>query len=211
MTKGELLVSIIKSLGYNGENRLNSENISEQDDYFEVTSNACEIINRGLTRLFDSNKLPKKSFYITDLTETVDTGNDNLRNKVRYDLNYLITDFGKLNDIYIETNNGNLNASLLYEGDYIVLDKLRNSSNNRYVLIYTPKISRIYEYMSDSTNLPYKDEIYEKLVYYVKAEMLEETNTSLALHYRNLFEEYIHDDDEAPEVARKVKDVYNMF
>lgn len=211
MTKGEFLVSIIKSLGYNGSNHLEPDNISLQDDYFEVTANVCEVANRGLTRLFDCNKLPKKSFYITKDTESTDVGGS-VRN--RYDLEALIEDFGKLNYITYENDSTNVygkNISVKNEGTYIALHKLSKDSE-RYVLTYTPKVSRIKDYTPDTEELPYKDEVYDRVVYYVKAELLEETNASLAIHYRNLFEEYVEDEDDEPiEVSRHVRDVYGMF
>ena len=226
MTKGDLLVSIIKSLGYNGENLITAEGadygdnpdasltnngISLEDDYFEVTVNVCEAINRALTRIYDANKLPKKSYYIDTDTDKVSVGGTA---KARYDIKSLITDLGKINFITFEDDYTGLygkNITVRTEGEYLVLEPLRNA-NQRYILTYTPKVIRIYTEDSDDTPLAYSDELYDKVIYFVKSEFLEETNASLAAYYRNIFEQYlIESDDEPTEVVRHTRDVYHMF
>lgn len=213
MTKGELIVSCIKSMFRNADNHLDPDTISEQDEYFEITANVIECINRGLTRIYDAKKLPQNVFYITKNTKEIDAP---ISSKyARYDINSLISDCGRIERVSLEneeTDSYNTNISVRVEGSNILVVPRLNHSKEKYIINYTPKAKRMAYYQPDIEVLPYDDEIYDKLVYFVKSELYEEENASVAAYARNIFEQYLLEaDDDAGTVIRGVKDVYGLL
>lgn len=216
MTKGELIAACIKSMYRNADNQLDPETISEQDEYFEITANVIECINRGLTRIYDAKKLPKKVFYITkDTEEILDLEIPKSEIYSRYDVSKIINDLGRIENISLENDQlevYNANISYHVEGSNIlVLPKLKHLKDH-YIINYTPKVKRMAYYQPDTEELPYDDEIYDKLIYFVKSELYEEENANVAAYARNIFEQYLTEqDNDTVSVIRNVKDVYGMW
>jgi hypothetical protein len=89
------------------------------------------------------------------------------------------------NDTYVELTSDEYEE---YNEDY--LDEF-----NRYTIVYEPRLSMLTE-ATDNTydlvdDLGITEELSQMLVYYVKAELLEEDNPSISLLNRNMFESYL--------------------
>lgn len=188
MTKGELIVACIKLMYDNNTEQIDTLAISSNPNYTERTANIVESINRALYRILELGKIPKKTFIINDETTVI---SENVFYK-RYELSTLIEDYLFINSVSKQDIKGNYNAnvSVRIEGTSTLVLPLE--AGTVYIINYTPQIKEIDYMQSDTEVIDYPNYILSKIPYFVKADLYEEENPSMAHASRNIFENYIY-------------------
>jgi hypothetical protein len=184
MTLGELKIACLKLINNTNE-ALTVERLGElesDDNYNTVLLNCFESINRAISRLLAEKKIPYDTFYITPTTVKA-LENTNLS---RYDVSSLATDVNTIIRVYCEDDKGNgftIN-SLRTEGKNIVLP---NITKGLYIVTYLPNVL-LKSTDTNATVLKIPDYICNLIPHYVKGELQEEDEPSLALASKNYFE-----------------------
>lgn len=182
MTINEIEKNALAIMFTNYENDLSDQDVDliTNEEYRKYTVNMKACINRALMRIQRANVLPLKKKVIDNATAG-EVG-DFL---VRYNLEELIPDLYEIKRIAYSARRYMPSISFQIEAGTLVLPKI---SNGEYVVIYEPKVQRVALNAVSSTNIDIPDGIAEIIPYFIKAELYEEDEPSLALQARNIFE-----------------------
>lgn len=201
MTLGELKIACMKLIEVQQE-EITVDNLSN-----EIAFNVIESINRAMNRIAELGKYPKKSF--TLLSTDGEVGD--------YDAEYTISDFASdfylLDKITYEDSNGIRSENVVWffrDDDTLVLPAIEEG---KYYVKYTPIPQQFTYDDSDTTNLAIKDLIASKIPYFVKADIYEEEQPTLAINSRNIFESYMStipvNQDSKP-IQQRVKTIFSF-
>jgi hypothetical protein len=202
ITKGQLISDCLKLMNEN-EDQIDAGNVSDNAEFMLRTVNIIESINRALYRANELGKLPKKVLYITYDTEAEEKG--------YYHSKYSINTLGngeifKIDSIALLKANGEYTTHIdvRYEGsDILVLNTLDNPDNylnanypeiveEKYIVVYTPKIQELSYSDEDTLELDYPNELLRKVPYFVVGELYVEDNPNIAFAYRDMYEAYLN-------------------
>lgn len=184
MTINEIEKNALAIMFTNYENDLSEQDVDliTDEGYRKYTVNMKACINRALMRIQRADVLPLKSFTIDSATPC-----DNDGYQARYNLNMLIPDLFDIERIIFESACGyNPSVSFQTEAGTLVLIPLREGE--RYTVIYEPKVQRVALNALSSTEINIPDDIADIIPYFIKAELYEEDEPSLAAQARNIFE-----------------------
>ena len=220
ITKGQLIIRCLKHLGEydpvytedENDNRVlydDSQEISAKEEYADRVLPIVESINRAFHRLEQLRKLPSKSYVVNydnnrlgnTINLTDDETNNFYINKISYIKNVLKKD---------QYGNVETNTSYFIDGDILILPQLNRGES--YTIIY----QQIYEDINigtlDTSVIDYPEYVLQCIPYFVKADVYQEDNASIAVLERNTFEAYasqIPSRDES--VIREPLDVYGII
>lgn len=184
MTINDIEKNALALMFTNYEQDLSEQDIDllESEEYRKYTVNMKACINRALMRIQRAQVLPLKSFAIDSVTSC---NNDGYH--ARYDLETLIPDLFGIERIIFESACGyNPSVSFQTEAGTLVLMPLREGE--RYIVMYEPKVQRVALNAPSSTEINIPDDIADIIPYFIKAELYEEDEPSLAAQARNIFE-----------------------
>lgn len=205
MTKGQLIVNCIKLLNENNSEQIDDTTVSNNPEFLDRTTVIVPSINRALLRLSELKKLPQSEYTVSY--------DEKYRNKTIKVDTTIVNDMTHINNImllndeegYIETN-----VSYFLEGNYLILPPI--SRGEKYVIFYEPPVKWVLETDEDLVEIEYPDYILQCIPYFVKADIFEEDNPSLANLARNIFESYASQIPVKNKSAmRGVIDVYNLY
>lgn len=184
MTINDIEKNALALMFTNYEQDLSEQDIDllESEEYRKYTVNMKACINRALMRIQRAQVLPLKSFTIDSTTSYYNDGYH-----ARYDLVTLIPDLFDIERVIFESACGyNPSASFQTEAGTLVLTPLREGE--RHIVIYEPKVQRVALNAPSSTEINIPDDIADIIPYFIKAELYEEDEPSLAAQARNIFE-----------------------
>lgn len=182
MTINDIEKNALAIMFTNYENDLSEQDVDliTDEEYRKYTVNMKACINRALMRIQRAKVLPLKKKVIDGTT----TGeNDGFL--ARYNLEELIPDLFEIKRIACSARRYTPSVSFQIEAGTLVLPSLHGGE---YIVIYEPKLQRVALNAASSTNIDIPDEIAEIIPYFIKAELYEEDEPSLALQARNIFE-----------------------
>lgn len=205
MTKGQLISICIKLLNENNSEQIDDTTVSNNPEFSDRTTVIVPSINRALLRLSELKKLPQSEY-----TVSYDEKYRNKPIKVNTDI---VNDMVNINNIILmneEEGYIQSNVSYFIEGKYLILPPLGREEH--YVIFYEPPIEWVLEVDEDVTPLKYPDYVLNCIPYFVKADIFEEDNPTLANLARNIFETYA---SQIPvknkSTMRGVIDVYSLY
>lgn len=168
----------------NYEHDLSNVDIDDEtnDEYTRYTVNMNACINRALARIQNADVLPYKRSEVT-----IDTPHTSGGNLVRYNLSDIASDIYDIKRIASEDKYSyEPNVDFFTEAQILVISPL--AKNEKYIVIYVPKIERISLTATSDTEIHIPDAVAEIIPYFIKAELFEEDEPELAIHARNIFE-----------------------
>lgn len=182
MTINDIEKNALAIMFTNYENDLSEQDVDliTDEEYRKYTVNMKACINRALMRIQRAKVLPLKKKVINGTT----TG-ENDEFLARYNLEELMPDLFEIKRIAHSARRYTPSVSFQIEAGTLVLPSLHGGE---YIVIYEPKLQRIALNAVSSTNIDIPDEIAEIIPYFIKAELYEEDEPSLALQARNIFE-----------------------
>ena len=222
MTKGQLIVKCLQLLNENNGEKIDSQIVSNIPEYSERTSVIVPSINRALYRLSELKKLPVKELTVTYKSNSLNV--DELPTKYDTAEGYIIIDSGGsiitiqsncimgVSNVILEDRNYGISTNISYfiQGEIIKLPPLEYGQ--RYTLFYQPKVIEVSEDSLDTVEIPYPDYVLNCVPYFVKADVFEEDNPTLANLSRNIFESYASQiPSKNQSTMRGVIDVYNLY
>ncbi len=182
MTVNEIKIAALQIMFTNYAHDIRDENVDEivDEEYTQYIVNMDACINRALGRFESANVLPLCCKEYTHYDG--DVGDYN----TRYDLS-VISDFRAICRVIYERGRTYVpSCEYALEGDVLVLPTLPR--DGKYRLLYHKRLKRIAIACPSSTVLDVSDDLAELIPYYIKAELLEEDEPSLATQARNIFE-----------------------
>lgn len=165
----------------------NEDILNGNEDYSQYLNNFIGSFNGAISRGIITKIIPYKSFFIT-------FDESNVKNKtIKTDTREKANDIYEIEQVfYIDERGKYKNTQFQLIGNYIILDGVKNV-NCKYEVVYSPTI-RIVE--DDENNLELTDlgisnEFANAIKYYIKADLYEQDDATLAVNSRNIFENYI--------------------
>lgn len=205
MRLGDIKTEALKLMFINYDKKIDAEDIPDllaDDNYASYLVNMDGAIQRGLDRLVNAGKLPSKSV-------ALDNGEQVGSMHYRFDLTQ-IPDFSSVVRVTGEEW-GEYKHSFPYrtEGYGVVLVRTTDS-NAEFRLIYKPKAPDITG-LEDTDELPIPDELARILPYYVKADLYQEDEPTLADNAMATFERLLAAiDTKDKEHPTQVRAVYSI-
>lgn len=184
MTINDIEKSALALMFTNYEEDLSEQDVDllESEEYRKYTVNMRACINRALMRIQRAEVLPLQSFTIDASTTCLNDGH-----RARYNLQTLIPNLYSIERVAFDSACAyEPSESFHVEAGILVLIPLRDGE--KHIVIYEPKVQRIALNALSSTNIDIPDEIAEIIPYFIKAELYEEDEPSLAAQARNIFE-----------------------
>lgn len=181
MTKGELIANCLMLLNENDGEEIDAEMVSGLPEYKERTSVIVPSINRALNRLAVMKKLPIKT--VVEKAPSENYGDivlvkiDDLLSIANIFKYRTITKYEEIETDYV------LNSNIVQLPSFIYEDE-------QYKVMYHPKALRLKISDLDTMEINYPEDILDCVPYFVKADLFEEDNPSLAVLARNTFEQY---------------------
>lgn len=204
MKLGEIELEALKlmfvEIGYNNDtNQL--EKLALNENYQDYIYNMPGAINRCFSILEEKRVLP---------TKRLDLSRDDMGNKgvLRYDLGK-IKDFFDIDRIVYENDNGEYVASCDYQraGNEIVLPPI--NVEERYTILYKPRLERITSSTKYDYDLPVPDHIAAHIPYFIKGDLYRDDEPNEASEARNWFEAAIESTLESR--ANKINGVQTTY
>lgn len=184
MTINDIEKNALAIMFTNYEQDLTDQDVDllDSDEYRKYTVNMKACINRALTRIQQAGVLPLKSKTLTCNTPGINNGF-----LTRYSLKDTIKDLYKIKRIVLSAPHAyEPSVTFHIEADTLVLPVL--AREQEYVVVYEPKVSKVSLNAPSSTDIDIPDDIAELIPYFIKAELYEEDEPSLAVQARNIFE-----------------------
>lgn len=182
---------------------INVDSITDEEyTKYTVNMNAC--INRALKRIENAGVLPNKSVVINS-----GTAGEIGTYISRYNLGTLANDCKTVQRVAKTDAWGRYAPCVEFsiEEDVIILPTLAKAES--YRVMYQPKVQKISLSAISSTEISIPDEVAEIIPYFIKAELYEEDEPSMAANARNIFEatlDSLRRDEYAQQTV--VQDVY---
>lgn len=187
----DLAVNCLKETFHNDDTNINAEllrdgTLLKNPDYANEVNNVLLSINKAISRLQTSNKIPYKHDVITANP-----------NSEWYDISY-IKDIRKIHSVFIMKNGvpywigwGNITANMLYLG-FGLQDTIH--------IIYERKIKNFTESDFDSEDdldevYGISDEICNYINYFAKSELFEDVDPDRSKRFLNYFEQFLAEVD----------------
>lgn len=187
----DLAVNCLKETFHNDDTNINAEllrdgTLLKNPDYANEVNNVLLSINKAISRLQTSNKIPYKQETLTPNPDSE-----------WYDISS-IKDIRKIRSVFVMKNNvpcwigwNNISANKLYLG---------LSINDTIYLIYERKIKNFTESDFDSEDdldevYGISDEICNYINYFVKSELFEDVDPDRCKRYLNYFEQFLAEVD----------------
>lgn len=187
----DLAVNCLKETFHNDDTNINAEllrdgTLLKNPDYANEVNNVLLSINKAISRLQTSNKIPYKHDVITANP-----------NSEWYDISY-IKDIRKIRSVFIMKNGvpywigwGNITANMLYLG-FGLQDTIH--------IIYERKIKNFTESDFDSEDdldevYGISDEICNYINYFAKSELFEDVDPDRSKRFLNYFEQFLAEVD----------------
>lgn len=185
MKLAELKLEALRIMNINNDMELDSDNyqaILSEKRYAKYLNNMFNSINRAIDIINHRRILPQKTISMDKIL----TKSNYLNN--RYDLSK-IEDFLSENRIIYEDNTSYLERVVFSkEGNLIVVPS--KYSPESLILLYYSKIPVIKETLQDSEEIPYlSNELARIIPYYIKYDLYQEDEPSLALNAKNSFDQ----------------------
>lgn len=185
MTVGEIKKNALAIMFANYETDLANVDVDTltDEEYTKYTVNMNACINRALKRIERACVLPNKTIVINKAT-----AGEIGTYLARYNLASLTNDMGIVQRVSKEDGYGRYSPCVDFcmEGDIIILPALAKSDT--YRVMYQPKVKRLALTAVSSTEIDIPDEVAEIIPYFIKAELYEEDEPSMAANARNIFE-----------------------
>ncbi len=184
MTINDIEKAALSIMFANYENDLTEMNMDDvrDEEYLKYTVNMKPCINRALTRIQHAGVLPLQREEITYQTACDKSGYNS-----RYKLDEISPDIFEIVHIAKEGVYAYEPAvEYFIEAGTLVIKSL--ATGEKYILVYVPKVKKISLTAASGTEVEVPDEIAELIPYFIKAELFEEDEPSLATQARNIFE-----------------------
>lgn len=185
MKLGEIKIEALKLMfvNYNIDFVINElPNIALDENYGSYLVNMPGAINRCFASIEEKGVLPVKT-YILNADEGLASGS-----YIRFDLPKLIEDYFDVDRIVCETANGEYIGDHEYqkEGDTLVLKDF--GVDDKYVLLYLPRIERISSLTPDDEEILIPDNIAAHIPYFIKGDLYRDDEPNEASEARNWYE-----------------------
>ena len=201
--KLEALKLMFVELGYNENYDTNEliERIAYNENYRDYMYNMPGAINRCFSILEEKRVLPTKRKELI----RQETGSNGV---LRFDLD-LIEDFFDIDRVVYDNDNGEYVGSCDYqrEGNVIILPPI--GEEERYTVLYKPRLQRITSKTDNGMDVPIPDHIAAYVPYFIKGDLYRDDEPNEASEARNWFEAAIESTLESR--ANKVNGVQNTY
>lgn len=157
-------------------------NIALDENYGSYLVNMPGAINRCFASIEEKGVLPVKT-YVLKADEGLASGSF-----MRFNLAQLIEDYFDVERIVCETTNGEYIGDHEYqkEGDTLVIKDF--GGDDRYILLYLPKIDRISSLTPDDEEILVPDNIAAHIPYFIKGDLYRDDEPNEASEARNWYE-----------------------
>ena len=161
------------------------QNMASDENYGSYIVNMNGSISRALDRIENACVMPVVREELANYSMRKNN------HHMRVDLTQ-IKDLFMIDRIIAEYDNGEYDGNVSYalEGDILILPNVKNVN---YILLYYPTIKTIDDSVSDHDLMWIPDRLARLIPYFVKSELFQEEEPSLAAEARNLFEASLDD------------------
>ena len=181
------------------------ESLEEETECKDYLAGMPGAINRCFANLESRDILPQKRAVLSDFP------GEKFGGRIRYVLSEFIPDFFKIERIVKENQRGGYDSSVDYskEGDTLVIAECEE--DERYIIIYRPKLQRVTALTDNETEIQLPDNIAALVPYFIKSELYRIDEPDEAQEARNWYEAGITEIAfENDTVQGRVKSVYSM-
>ncbi len=183
MLLGDVKLEALRVMFINMDKTITSDNLPDlykDSVYAMYLSNMTGAINRALDRIISAKVLPMEYKVL------VKSDGEILGDRTIFDLNAKIDDFYDLVSIdMVHADKYAENVAFVQITNNKVILKVDDRA--KILVVYNPKISHV-DALQDSATLDLPDEIANLIPYYIKSDLYQEDNASLANDARNKFE-----------------------
>ena len=179
------------------------DSLERDEECKDYLTNMAGAINRCFANLESRDVLPIKRGVLSVFQGDVYGGS------VRYTLSQIFPDLVKVERIAKESERGEYRGSVAYirEGDTLMLPEIRE--DERYIIMYRPRVARVSAFTDNNTELAIPDHIAALIPYYIKGELYRIDEPDEAQEARNWYEAGLADMTyESEGVQTRVKTVY---